>query len=130
MAAEMILVPMEQWHRVTKEAKDQPGSSKTENVMSEATPTEAKRQKETSEEYKSLLKELTDLKQGLTSLQRREKGLPQETKGTGKERSRKRKQNIKLPPPGIPHKRTPLIKETKTRDLSRRPPYIKDWSYD
>lgn len=122
------MVPMEQWHRLTKEAKHHP-NGKMGNVKEEATPKESTERRETSEEYRSLLKELNDLRQGLTLLQQREKDLPQGTKGAGKERSRKRKQAVKLPPPGIPHQRTPLSKETKTRDLSKRP-FIKDWSYD
>ena len=128
MAAEMILVPMEQWNRATKGAKDYNMIETLKEVK--MLPKDTKERKEMQQEYKTLLKELNNLKQGLTTLQQRDGHLPSKTKGTGREKSRKRKQAVKMPPPGIPHNRTPLAKETKTRDLSKRPPYIKNWSYD
>jgi len=56
----------------------------------------------------------------------------EEEKMKKKKKKKKKISRVKLPPlhippPGVPANWTPVAEETETRDLSKRPPFIKDW---
>ena len=142
MATEMLLVLKEKWEKVKKEAekrKSDPNDGKVAGESEADIPDgqinrkEAFREKVTrggdieDETYKELLARLSeDLKSKVSG----------ETKGGGSKRKVVKKHKTprkmaipppRIPPPGIPEKWTPVAKESDTRDLSKRPPFVKGW---
>ena len=132
----MILVSKERWDHLQalkppmekEEGKMQDPEKQIQKPKSESIRTDGKAD---ATGYKTLLNRLAlDLK----------KRVPSRTKGgggggggggvverVGKKSVRKRSNHPRPPPPGIPDRWTPPAKETEFRDLSKKPPRIKDW---
>ncbi len=107
MADEMVLVSRDQFKRM-QDLQRRMGNNKEQTVVKDTPP-----KQDEDGKYQELLKRLvSDIRGEL---------------GKNGKPSTKRGRKV-VPPPGIPVKQSPLSQETNTRDLSERPPYVKDWT--
>jgi hypothetical protein len=155
MASEMLLVSKEKWSKLQKEVQDFKssrdgikGNSKDERGgdgklegPSDSDVAKPQSEKKTEKEQKTPFEWNGTYEELLSKLVNDMKGrVPHITSGGGggrdptdrvtkKKKMRKTKKPIKvvIPPPGVPDNWTPVAKDTDTRDLSKKPPYITNW---
>jgi hypothetical protein len=132
MTREMLLVSKEKWNKLQKEVQDLKVKEK------DGGDSEEKGDFDTGSQPKIPPKEIGTYDEVLSRLIKDLKdGVPGITKGGGsagvltKKKTKKRKTRkslrLTIPPPGVPDNWTPVAKETDTRDLSKKPPYIENW---
>ena len=125
MASEMVLVPKEQWNRLKKEAEQK----KKEEEESQETKKRKLEGQEEEEEIGITKELLSKLAKDLE----KKNGVTDTTRGSGVHPVKKKKKNVKNlkvhipPPPGVPDQWTPVALEKDTRDLAKKPPFIKGW---
>ena len=127
MASEMVLVPKEQWNRLKKEAEQK----KKEEEESQETKKRKLEGQEEEEEIGITKELLSKLAKDLE----KKNGVTDTTRGSGvhpvkKKKKKKNVKNLKVhipPPPGVPDQWTPVALEKDTRDLAKKPPFIKGW---